>query len=75
MKDNAVAEALEVSGDDLLALCDALEGFGDDYMTSEKHHPADVLIPAEVFDRVCVARELSVKLKTQAQRVDEGGVS
>jgi hypothetical protein len=30
----------------------ALEGFGDDYLTSEKHHPGYVLIPTEQFDRI-----------------------
>lgn len=30
----------------------ALEGFDDDYMTSETHHPGYVLIPTEKFERI-----------------------
>lgn len=44
----AEAAALE-KGD---ALREACEGIGDDYMTSDKHHPGYVLIPAEKFDAI-----------------------
>lgn len=37
------------------ALRAALTGFGDDYMTSEQHHPGYVLIPVEQFERICAA--------------------
>lgn len=30
----------------------ALEGFADDYMTSETHHPGYVLIPTDKFERI-----------------------
>ena len=38
-------------------LVEALRGFGDDYMVSDRHHPDHVLIPRVVFDRVCAALE------------------
>ncbi|MCA0358696.1 MAG: hypothetical protein LCH78_17930 [Proteobacteria bacterium] len=34
------------------AMREALDGFGDDYQTSERHHPNHVLIPTLVFERV-----------------------
>lgn len=36
-------------------LREALSGFADDFMTSEKHHPGYVLISTAVFERVCAA--------------------
>lgn len=37
------------------ALVAALEGFDDDYMTSETHHPGYVLIPTATFERIRAA--------------------
>ncbi|ARS27646.1 hypothetical protein [Sphingomonas sp. KC8] len=37
------------------ALREALEGFADDYITSENHHPGYVLIPTAKFERICAA--------------------
>lgn len=33
----------------------AVEGIGDDYMTSERHHPGYVLIPTAKFDAILAA--------------------
>jgi hypothetical protein len=41
-------------------LMKALAGFGDDYMTSEKHPPDYVLIPVAKFERICAALGLEV---------------
>lgn len=45
------------------ALREALTGFGDDYMTSEAHHPGYVLIPTAKFEEVRSA--LSVPVEPQ----------
>lgn len=37
------------------AMRTALAGFGDDYQTSDRHHPNHVLIPTLVFERVRAA--------------------
>lgn len=37
---------------DVAELVDALKGFDDDYMTSEKHHPRYVLIPTWRFENI-----------------------
>lgn len=34
---------------------EALRGISDDFMTSERHHPGYVLIPAAKFEKLCVA--------------------
>lgn len=36
----------------------ALGGIEDDYMTSEKHHPAYVLIPVKKFEQLCAAAKV-----------------
>jgi hypothetical protein len=43
----------------------ALEGFDDDYMTSETHHPGYVLIPTDKFERIRTA------LAENAEAVDD----
>lgn len=47
-------QAIELQAQ-LDAAREALAGIGDDYMTSDKHHPGYVLIPAEKFDHLRVA--------------------
>lgn len=42
------------SGEEM-RLREALGDFGDDYMTSEQHHPGYVLIPSEQFERIRAA--------------------
>ncbi len=44
-----------VAGDG--SLRKAVEGIGDDYMTSEKHHPGYVLIPTFKFEQIVKAAE------------------
>lgn len=39
------------------ALVEAIIGVGDDYMTSEAHHPDYVLIPVAKFDQLVAAEE------------------
>ena len=36
----------------------ALDGFGDDYITSDTHHPNWVLIPTKTFDRIRAALQM-----------------
>jgi hypothetical protein len=50
---------------------DALSEFGDDYMTSNTHHPGYVLIPAEQFDRACIARATIAAMPDRAALVAE----
>lgn len=50
------AEALATKAEaDVVRLTEALDGFGSDFMTSEKHHPGYVLIPTDQFERVRAA--------------------
>jgi hypothetical protein len=37
------------------ACVEALRGIGDDYMTSERHHPGYVLIPTAKFEQIQAA--------------------
>lgn len=48
---NATARVADLDAE-LARLRAALNGFGDDYMTSEHHHPGWVLIPTEQFERI-----------------------
>lgn len=50
----ATLTAPPTSGEEM-RLREALGDFGDDYMTSEQHHPGYVLIPSEQFERIRAA--------------------
>lgn len=50
----ATLTAPPTSGEEM-RLREALAGFGDDFMTSEQHHPGYVLIPSEQFERIRAA--------------------
>jgi hypothetical protein len=52
------------------ALVEAIIGVGDDYMTSEAHHPDYVLIPVAKFDQLVAAEEA---LKRGDIRAETGG--
>jgi hypothetical protein len=51
----------------------ALAGFGDDYMTSEAHHPGYVLIPTDQFKRVRAALLLHAEGKRSIWRSPDTG--
>lgn len=61
----------EPAGDLVERVKDALSEFGDDYMTSNAHHPGYVLIPAEQFDRACIARAAIAAMPDHAALVGE----
>lgn len=54
--DNWDAQSGDASRD--AGLREALDGFGDDYITSETHHPNWVLIPTKTFDRIRAALQM-----------------
>jgi hypothetical protein len=54
-QDTARHSELEAERDAAIqaAVVRAIGSIGDDYMTSEKHHPNWVLIPTATFERLC----------------------
>lgn len=65
-----IARLRGLLGEAGVALVEAIIGVGDDYMTSEAHHPDYVLIPVAKFDQLVAAEEA---LKRGDIRAETGG--
>lgn len=56
LTNEAIEDATKDARSEIARLREALDGFGSDCMTSERHHPGYVLIPKTQFDRIMAAR-------------------